>query len=74
MKQSLFMLRKVRNVSRMCGQNALWLSAEGGKSIRSTETPLCVKSAIVLHSFGNEAIPKTRLSFRKVCKVRLRGQ
>jgi len=50
MKQSLFILRTVCKVSRMCGQNALWLNAEGGKSLRSTETPLCVKSATVLHT------------------------
>jgi len=58
MKQSLFILRTVRNVSRLCGQNALWLNAEGGKSLRSSETPLCVKSATVLHSFGNETVRK----------------
>jgi len=58
MKQSLCILRTVRSVSRLCSQNALWLSAEGGKSLRSTETPLCVKSATVLHSFGNETVRK----------------
>jgi len=58
MKQSLFILRTARNVSRLSGKNALWLNAEGGKSLRSTETPLCVKSAIVLLSFGNETVRK----------------
>ena len=69
MKQSLFILRTVRNVSRMCGQNALWLIAEGDESLGSIGTPLCVKSATVLHSFGNETVRKIQRVSKKMDSI-----
>ena len=39
-------------------KKALWFNTEGCESLRNTETPLCIKSASILDSCGNETVRK----------------